>query len=214
MGAPSAEASHIVGQASTSTVLTTSAPRGGVTGQAITFTATVRPVAPGSGTPTGTVTFVDLNTGNTLGVATMSGNQAKLTTTALLPGSYRVAAMYDGDTQYVESTSLPITQVIRRPLTRVTAIYSTLVPATPIFVTGKVNVVAPGSGTPTGTVGVFVDGVLRANATVDANGNFLFDLLNGLTAGKHRFTYSYSGDSNFAASTTTQVVLISNGRQT
>ena len=54
--------------------------------------------------------------------------------------------------------------------------------------------VAPGSGIPTGSVGIFVDGVPRANAAVDSNGQFLFVLLGGLPRARHTFKFVYTGD--------------------
>ncbi|MCF3178346.1 Ig-like domain repeat protein, partial [Streptomyces sioyaensis] len=48
---------HTVTQASTTTAVTTS-PDPSVFGDSVTLTATVSPVSPGAGTPTGTVTFV------------------------------------------------------------------------------------------------------------------------------------------------------------
>ncbi|KOG42393.1 hypothetical protein ADK74_16425, partial [Streptomyces decoyicus] len=47
---------HTVTQASTTTTVT-SAPDPSAFGQAVTVTATVSPVAPGAGTPTGSVAF-------------------------------------------------------------------------------------------------------------------------------------------------------------
>src|SRR5262249_24413242 len=72
-GDPSNAVDHTVNKANTTTLLASSKPLGSVTGQMVTFTATVKATAPGSGTPTGTVTFVDLNTNETLGVGTMNG---------------------------------------------------------------------------------------------------------------------------------------------
>ncbi|WP_030356027.1 Ig-like domain-containing protein, partial [Streptomyces scopuliridis] len=59
-----------VTQAATTTMLT-SAPDPSVFGQAKTLTATVTPVPPGAGTPTGTVSFFDGAT--LLGTATLTG---------------------------------------------------------------------------------------------------------------------------------------------
>src|SRR5262249_51084209 len=61
-----------------------------VTGQAVTFTATVAAVAPGAGTPTGTVTFKDGNV--ILGtVAVGSGGNAPFTTSFATAGGHRIA---------------------------------------------------------------------------------------------------------------------------
>src|SRR5262249_8795776 len=58
------------------------------TGVAITFSATVSPVAPAFGTPSGTVTFLDGTT--TLGTGTLSGGKATFTTSSLTSGSHTI----------------------------------------------------------------------------------------------------------------------------
>src|SRR5262249_8341470 len=84
-----------VGQASTSTTLT-SAPASPVVGQTVTLTAKVGVVSPGSGTPTGTVTF--MNGSTTLGTATLSGGSGSITTSSLPAGSDTITTIYSGDT--------------------------------------------------------------------------------------------------------------------
>ena len=64
-----------VGTDNTTTVLSSSA-NPACLGQSVTFTATVAPVPPGTGTPTGTVTFRDGATG--LATNTVSGGVAHL----------------------------------------------------------------------------------------------------------------------------------------
>jgi len=77
----------------------------------VTFTVTVNAVAPGSGTPTGTVTFKDGAT--TLGVASLNGiGQATSTTTSLSVGSHNITAIYGGDTNFTGSTSSTYTQTV------------------------------------------------------------------------------------------------------
>ena len=74
-------------------------------GQAVTFTATVTANAPGSGTPTGSVDFVDTTTGNDLGSAALSGGTAMLPISSLTPGSHTILAKYQGDTNFLASSS-------------------------------------------------------------------------------------------------------------
>ena len=74
------------------------------------ITATVNPVPPGGGTPTGTITFkVD-------GVArppvTMANGKAKLKLRTLTRGSHVIVAVYSGSIDFNSSTSPPFTQVI------------------------------------------------------------------------------------------------------
>jgi len=77
---------------------------------AVTFTATVSPAAPASGTPVGTVTF--LSNGTSIGAATLSGGVAALTTTALTLGTDSITAVYSGNADYSSSTSAGLSQVV------------------------------------------------------------------------------------------------------
>src|SRR5262249_36983740 len=86
--ATSAPLALTVGQDTTTTVLTSSANPSPL-GWSVTFTATVNAVAPGSGTPTGQVTFYDGATA--LGTGTLNGiRQASLTLTSLSGGGHAI----------------------------------------------------------------------------------------------------------------------------
>ncbi len=85
-----------VNQADTSTALSsTSNPS--VFGQSVTFTATVTASIPGSGIPTGNVTFFD--SGSSIGVGVLSGGVATLSTALLAVGTHPITATYSGDTE-------------------------------------------------------------------------------------------------------------------
>ncbi len=77
-----------------------------------TLTATIASTVT-TGSPTGTVTFLDGTT--TLGTGTVSGNVATFTTTALAAGSHSLTAMYGGDTLFSASVSTPMTVVVTAP---------------------------------------------------------------------------------------------------
>jgi sugar lactone lactonase YvrE len=111
----------------TTTTLTSSSPNNtSVFGQPVTFTATVAVVSPGTGTPTGTVTFLDGST--TLGTGTLSGGVATLTLPSPPPpfftpggplllgplsvGTHSITAVYSGDANDLPSTSTLLTQVV------------------------------------------------------------------------------------------------------
>ena len=81
-----------------------------LSGQSVVFTATVSVVAPGSGTPTGTVTFYDGTT--SLGTGTLSGGIATFSTSSLSAGSHTITASYGGDGTFNPSTSSAITQTV------------------------------------------------------------------------------------------------------
>jgi YVTN family beta-propeller protein len=96
--------------ASTTTALT-SAPNPSYLGESVTFTATVTVTPPGSGTPTGTVTFFDGTI--TLGsVALTSSGQAVYTTSVLSVGGHSITATYSGAPNYLGSTSNVLAQQV------------------------------------------------------------------------------------------------------
>ncbi len=92
----------------TTTTLTSSAPTGADFGTNVTFTATVQG---GLGNPpTGTVTFLDGSM--TLGTGTLTSGVATFSTTSLSVGTHTITAQYSGDSQFLSSTSAPLTQTI------------------------------------------------------------------------------------------------------
>src|SRR5439155_26027386 len=61
-------------------------------GDIVTFTATASAVSPGTGTPTGTVTFKD--TATTLGTGTLSSGQATFAISSLTVSNHVISAVY------------------------------------------------------------------------------------------------------------------------
>ena len=98
-----------VNQDATTTVLASSL-NPSKSGQVVTFTATVTAVGPGSGTPTGVVTFYNGQTA--IGTGTLSGGKATVKTNALPTGSDAITATYAGDTNFVTSISAVVTQTV------------------------------------------------------------------------------------------------------
>jgi hypothetical protein len=100
-----------VDKAATSTALTSSL-NPAMSGQQVTFTATVSVQSPGAGSITGSVTFKDGST--TLGtrtVGTSSGvTTATYSTSSLAVGSHSITAVYGGSSTLVGSTSSALTQ--------------------------------------------------------------------------------------------------------
>ncbi len=106
---------QVVGLAS-STTLASSSSNPADYGDTVTFTATVSAVSPGSGTPTGSVTFYDGAT--SLGSNSLDGSGvATLSTSALTGGSHTISAVYGGDSNFLTSTSSNLDQVIQYTLT-------------------------------------------------------------------------------------------------
>uniref|UniRef100_Q01TW4 LTD domain-containing protein n=1 Tax=Solibacter usitatus (strain Ellin6076) TaxID=234267 RepID=Q01TW4_SOLUE len=92
-----------------STTTLTSSPNPALSGQSVTFTATVASVG---GTATGTVSFYDGAT--LLGPGTLGpGGQATFTTNALAIGPHSITASYEGDSVIAQSVSTALTQNVQ-----------------------------------------------------------------------------------------------------
>ena len=173
-----------VNQDSTTTAIASSA-NPSVYGQSVTFTATVTASAPGSGTPTGTVTFMNGTT--TLGTVTLSGGTASYSTAKLATASHSITATYNGSTSFVTSNG-SLTQTVNQDGTT-TSVSSSLNPS--VFgqsVTFAATVTpSSGSGTPTGTV-TFYDGstMLGSGNAQRQEGNPQDDVAPGRVTGDHR----------------------------
>jgi hypothetical protein len=171
-----------------------------VYGQSVNFIATVTPVPPGSGIPTGRVTF---RLGQTLlGTSDLSNGQAQFSTSSLPAGSLGITAAYSGDKDFIASTSVTLNQVVNKVTTTsqlVSAQWNTN-PSTPgDRVTFYVIVTATGV-IPTGTVSLKENNATLYTAKPDANGIATFDWVN-LSVGKHTLKAVYAGDVNTSNST-------------
>jgi len=110
-GSTSSTLTQTVKKAGTTT-LASSLANPSVSGQAVTFTATVTAKSPGAGTPTGTVTFK--NGPSTLGTGTLnSSGQATFTISTLAVGPHSITASYGGDANFSGSTSSKLTQTVK-----------------------------------------------------------------------------------------------------
>ncbi len=170
-------------------------------GQSVTFTATIAANAPGSGIPTGMVTFMDGVT--TLGTGTLDGSgQTTLSTSALSVGSHSITVVYGGDTNFTTSTSSALTQTVNQAATTssVSASVNPSVFGQSVTFTATVTANAPGSGIPTGTV-TFKDGsTTLGTGTLDGSGETTLST-SALSVGSHSITVVYAGDTNFTTST-------------
>jgi hypothetical protein len=172
------------------------------TGQAVTFTARVAAVAPGAGTPTGTVTFQDGNV--VLGtVAVGTGGTATFTTSFAATGGHPITAIYSGNATFVGSSQALTEQVNAAPTHKATTLAlfasaNSVVRGQPVAFTATVRDPS-GTTTPTGTVTFFVGNTVVARATLDANGQAR---LRGSfsVAGLFTLRAVYSGDAIFDAS--------------
>ena len=96
-----------------STTALTSSASSIVAGGSLTLTATITGVSGSTGTPTGTVNFLDGNT--SLSSPTLTSGTASVTTTALAAGSHSITAVYSGDSTFSTSTSSNLTITVTAP---------------------------------------------------------------------------------------------------
>jgi hypothetical protein len=194
----SAALSHTVDKAGSSTALSSS-HNPSAFGQSVTLTATVTAVAPGSGTPTGTVTFKDGLT--VLGSYGLVSGKAVFSTSALTVGAHSITADYAGSVDYNTSVSSALAQTVNKTATATTMTSSPNPSTLGQTVTFKVTVaaVAPGGGTPIGTV-TLKDGTTSLGTTALVSGKATFTT-SLLAHGSHAMTAVYSGSVDDVAST-------------
>jgi hypothetical protein len=201
-GSASIALTQTVTKDSTTTTLTSSA-NPSLLGQAVTFTATVAANAPGSRTPTGTVTFKSVKT--TLATVVLDGTgHAAFTTSSAPAGTVSVTAVYNGDGNFLTSTGGIVQTVISNKSSTTTTIASSLNPSkSGQAVTFTATVTPSGSGrtsTPTGTVTFFDGKITLGTATLSGAGIATLTKSN-LSVGNHQIFAKYGGDSNFNSST-------------
>ena len=181
-------------------VVRSAGPNPSVTGQSVSFTATV---TSGSGTPSGTVQFKDGVT-NLGAPVTLAAGQATLATTTLSVGAHSITAVYSGDVTFATSTSAAVAHQVDAPALTPTSTSVVRSAGPNPSVTGQsvsfTATVTTGSGTPTGTV-QFKDGVTNLGAPVTLTAGQATFTTTGLGVGAHSITAVYSGDATFATST-------------
>lgn len=197
-GSTSPAVRHTVTKASTTTGVTSSKNPSGF-GESVTFTATVTAVAPGGGTPGGSIQFrIDGN--NADGPVPLNNGSATLTTSTLTPGSHSVEAVYGGATGYNGSTGTLTQQVGLIPTsTTLTTSPSSSVFGQNVTLTAQVT---SSAGSPTGDVR-FVDGGSCGGtvlATVPLSNGSASISVASLSVGSHTLRACYLGTSTFAAS--------------
>jgi Bacterial Ig-like domain (group 3) len=197
-GSESAPLSQVVDQSSTDTTVTSSAIPG-VFGQSLTFTAQVLAVSPGTGTPTGSIIFKDGTT--TIGSTPLTAGVATLSISSLGLGDHSITAVYNGDANYLASTSAMVTQVVDQASTTtvLTSLPESSFLGESVTFVAQVSAVSPGSGTPTGSV-MFMDGTTELGTSDLSSGAANFSTT-GLTLGTHSITAVYTGDADFTGST-------------
>jgi len=190
--------SHTVNKAGSSTVVISS-HNPSVFGQSVMFTATVTAVAPGSGTPTGTVTFK--NGATVLGTGTLSGGKATFSSAALAIGPHSITVAYSGSIHYNISTSAVLTETVNKASSSTTVIssHNPSVFGQSVTFTATVAAVAPGGGTPTGVV-TFKNGATVLGTGTLSSGKATFST-SALAVGSRSITAVYGGSMDYGTST-------------
>jgi hypothetical protein len=181
-----------------------------VTGEAVSFTASVSAVAPAAGEPTGTAQLVV--DGSSVGdpVPLTGGTAVFPALTTLGAGAHTIGATYSGDGDFKASSGSTTQNVA--PADTATTLTVAPSPAREeqdVTLTATVAAVAPGSGTPTGSV-TFYDGgtAIGAGALSSGPDGTLATLtISTLAAGSHSLSADYVGDDNYAASGSQDVPL-------
>lgn len=190
----SAGITQTITEANTSTILTVN-PAQPAAGTPASLIASVSPIS-GSGSVTGTVTFLD-GTAN-LGSVTVGPNGKASISVVLSAGTHSLEAVYGGDSDDSASASAVVTLKVSSSATQVVLTSS----ASPALVLGAVTFTAAVSGTgaaPTGSVIFSIDGTSAQPVAIDGTGKASFTD-STLTVGSHAIVAAYSGDSNNLAS--------------
>jgi uncharacterized protein (TIGR03437 family) len=197
---PPARASYYQTVNAPVTMTISEAPTAPVFGQAVVFTASVSAVVPpGLVAPTGHVTWVDLASGTPLGMAPLSSGTATLSLT-LAAGTHVINVLYSGDANWSYSASTLTITVARANSSSAVSIG---VASGQLRLAANVAAVAPGAGTPTGSV-QFLDTAKNAivATTTLSGGTGSATIGTGAVADvmDRPIAVVYSGDSNFNGS--------------
>jgi hypothetical protein len=205
------KSSAVVTPATTSTAISSSLNPSTV-GATVTFTATVTSAT--AGTITGSVAFFDGAT--QIGAGTISAGVATFTNSTLAQGTHSITAQYGGDTNYAESTSPAVSQVVNAGGTAstTTALTSSLNPSKAgTSVTFMAAVTSATPGTISGSVS-FYDGTKLLDTPITMTGNLANLTISNLAQGTHTITAQYNGNANYATSTSSAVSQVVNAAGT
>src|SRR5205823_1652993 len=168
-----------------------------VYGQSVAFTVAITAMAPGSGTPTGTVQFqIDgANFGSPVSLS--GGTAASMATTSLTVTNHAIKAIYSGDANFLASSGT-LAQTVNQAFTKVGVISSANASAFGQMVafTATISVLNPGAGSPTGAVSFQIDGSAGNAVSISSSGGVSTAVYStsGLTVGTHDIRVTYGGD--------------------
>jgi hypothetical protein len=172
-------------------------------GQQVTFTAAVSP----SSGATGTVTFKD--GGSAIGTSALDASGvATLSISSLAVGTHAITALYSGDSSHNGSTSSALSQTVNNAGTTTTLTSNPNPSRSGRAVIFTATVSSP---TATGTVQFFDGSALLGTVSLSSGNASLSS--SALSGGRHSITAVYSGDTNFAGSTSAVLIQTVTGKK-
>jgi hypothetical protein len=154
------------------------------------------------------VTFKD--GGAVLGTATLNGSgQAPFSTTNLTAGTHSITADYSGDTNFLTSSSSPLSQTVN-PASTTTTLISAPNPSLvgqPVTFTATVG--SSTGGIATGTVRFQEGKTVLGSSALNAQGKAIF-ITSSLSTGSHNIKAVYAGTSSYGGSTSTNIKQVVN----
>jgi hypothetical protein len=167
-------------------------------GQTCIFNIQIGCQSPGTGIPTGTVTFYDGS--NSLGSCSLSNGSASFSIGNLGIGSHNISFTYSGDDNDGGSTSSAVTQIVN-PINTMTSVSSSA--GTSVFGQSVTFAASVTPITATGTV-TFKDGTKTLGTATLSGGSATFSI-NSLAVGSHSIIAVYSGDTYDSGSTSSSI---------
>jgi acetyl esterase/lipase len=159
-----------------------------VYGDPLALSVAVRPVAPASGTPTGSITI------DGVGSAALSNGNASFSAVLLDAGTHTIAAAYAGDARFDGSSAGTTVTVLKAP-TVTAAVASDQLLAVDVTAAERPSLDVSG-----GVVTVSENGTVIAQQAV-VGGAVVVDL-SALPTGEHRLDVAFLGSGNFEPSST------------
>ena len=167
-----------------------------------TLTAVVSGAATSTGTPTGSVQFLDGTT--VLGTATVTNGIASLPAGFNTAGLQSLTAVYSGDNSFLGSTGSGSLTVLARQIAPAISLNASPNPAllsNPVTLTATVGSNGASGSAPTGSV-QFLDGTAVLGVATLTNGGASITATFS-TSGAHSLSVVYSGDTIFLGGTAT-----------
>ncbi len=179
-------------------------------GQVVAFTATVTAA---TGSPTGTVTFMDDSTLIGTVALNSSTHQAVAFTLSLPIGFNDITAAYNGAVGFA-SSSTAIIETVNPGTPTTTALAASSNPITAGQVVAFIATIAADGASPTGTV-TFMDGSLPiGTAAINSITNQAIAFTDSLPTGSNAITATYNGADGFATSSASLTETVNAGVQT